>query len=61
MPAATDADAAEGMLGESVRVLLDAGPSAGEVPSTIVDVTGEPGRVLNEIVAPLGAEIVDEG
>jgi tRNA A37 threonylcarbamoyladenosine synthetase subunit TsaC/SUA5/YrdC len=52
-------------------VLLDAGPSAGEVPSTIVDVTGEPGRVLrvgavplsrlNEIVEPLGAEIVDEG
>jgi tRNA threonylcarbamoyl adenosine modification protein (Sua5/YciO/YrdC/YwlC family) len=71
MPAATDADAAEAMLGESVRVLLDAGPSAGEVPSTIVDVTGEPGRVLrvgavplsrlNEIVEPLGAEIVDEG
>jgi tRNA threonylcarbamoyl adenosine modification protein (Sua5/YciO/YrdC/YwlC family) len=71
MPAATDADAAEEMLGESVRVLLDAGPSAGEVPSTIVDVTGEPGRVLrvgavplsrlNEIVEPLGAEIVDEG
>ena len=41
------------------------------MPSTIVDVTGQPGRVLrlgavslerlNEIVAPLGVEIVDEG
>lgn len=69
--AATDADAAESMLGEQVEVLLDAGPTPGEVPSTIVDVTGDKGRVLrlgavslerlNEIVAPIGAEIVDEG
>jgi tRNA threonylcarbamoyl adenosine modification protein (Sua5/YciO/YrdC/YwlC family) len=71
LPAATDADAAESMLGDAVEVLLDAGESAGEVPSTIVDVTGETGRVLrlgavslerlNEIVSPIGAEIVDEG
>ena len=71
LPAATDADAAEAMLGDAVEVLIDAGESAGDVPSTIVDVTGETGRVLrlgavslerlNEIVSPLGAQIVDEG
>ncbi|HEX4978300.1 MAG TPA: L-threonylcarbamoyladenylate synthase [Nocardioides sp.] len=71
MPAATDADAAEDMLGESVEVLLDGGVSPGGEASTIVDVTGETGRVLrlgavgldrlNEIVGPLGATIVDEG
>jgi tRNA A37 threonylcarbamoyladenosine synthetase subunit TsaC/SUA5/YrdC len=59
------------MLGESLAVLLDGGPTPGPVPSTIVDVTGQTGRVLrlgavpldrlNEIVGPLGAEIVDEG
>jgi tRNA threonylcarbamoyl adenosine modification protein (Sua5/YciO/YrdC/YwlC family) len=69
--AATDADAAESMLGEKVEVLLDSGPTAGEVPSTIVDVTGDTGRVLrlgavslerlNEIVSPIGGTIVDEG
>lgn len=71
MPAATDADQAEAMLGASVEVILDAGPTAGSVPSTIIDVTGDTGRVLrrgaltlerlNEVVAPLGVAIVDEG
>jgi tRNA threonylcarbamoyl adenosine modification protein (Sua5/YciO/YrdC/YwlC family) len=71
LPAATNADQAASMLGDDVEVLLDAGESPGETPSTIVDVTGDTGRVLrlgavslarlNEIVAPLGAEIVDEG
>lgn len=71
LPAATDADTAEAMLGEHVRVILDAGPTPGEVPSTIIDCTGDQGRVLrrgaltlaelNEVLAPLGAEIVDEG
>jgi tRNA A37 threonylcarbamoyladenosine synthetase subunit TsaC/SUA5/YrdC len=52
-------------------VLLDAGRSPSAEASTIVDVTGDTGRVLrlgavplvrlNQIVAPLGAEIVDEG
>jgi L-threonylcarbamoyladenylate synthase len=69
--AATDADAAEAMLGDKVEVLLDSGATPGDVPSTIVDVTGETGRVLrlgavpldrlNEIVSPVGATIVDEG
>ena len=71
LPAATDADAAEEMLGEKIAVLLDGGPTPGDLPSTIVDVTGDVGRVLrlgavpldrlNEIVSPIGAEIVDEG
>ena len=71
MPAATDADAADDMLGESIEVLLDGGTSPGGEASTIVDVTGETGRLLrlgaiplerlNEIVEPLGATIVDEG
>ncbi len=70
-PAATDADAAEEMLGGSTQVLLDAGSTPGDLPSTIVDATGDVARVLrigavslerlNEIVAPLGVEIVDEG
>jgi tRNA threonylcarbamoyl adenosine modification protein (Sua5/YciO/YrdC/YwlC family) len=71
LPAATDADSAEDMLGEQVRVILDAGPTPGAVPSTIIDCTGEHGRVLrqgvlslsriNEVISPLGAEIADEG
>jgi tRNA threonylcarbamoyl adenosine modification protein (Sua5/YciO/YrdC/YwlC family) len=71
LPAAQDADSAEAMLGTSVRIILDSGPTPGAEPSTIVDVTGSQGRVLrigavtlerlNEIVAPLGVEITDEG
>jgi L-threonylcarbamoyladenylate synthase len=71
LPAATDADAAEEMLGGSVSVILDSGSTPGSVPSTILDVTGPSGRVLrlgalsldrlNEIVEPLGVEISDEG
>jgi L-threonylcarbamoyladenylate synthase len=71
LPAATDADQAEQMLGASVAVVLDAGATPGPVPSTIVDATTYDGRVLrrgavplerlNEIIAPTGATIVDEG
>jgi tRNA threonylcarbamoyl adenosine modification protein (Sua5/YciO/YrdC/YwlC family) len=71
MPAAQDADAAEQMLGSSVEVVLDAGPSPGPEPSTIVDVTGPQGRLLragvitlemlNQVVAHLDNEITDEG
>ncbi|QIK67115.1 threonylcarbamoyl-AMP synthase [Nocardioides sp. HDW12B] len=70
LPAATDADGAEEMLGTAARVLLDAGPTAGPVPSTIVDCTTDRGRVLrqgvialetlNEVVEPLGAVVTDE-
>ncbi|AXK34705.1 threonylcarbamoyl-AMP synthase [Streptomyces armeniacus] len=39
-PAPQDCDAAQEMLGESVSVYLDGGPTAEPVPSSIVDVTG---------------------
>ena len=71
MPAATDADGVEEMLGDRLEVLLDGGPTKGDVPSTIVDVTSETGRLLragavsledlNDILLSMGAEIVDEG
>jgi tRNA A37 threonylcarbamoyladenosine synthetase subunit TsaC/SUA5/YrdC len=37
---------AQEMLGESVAVYLDGGPSPGSVASTILDITGPTGRVL---------------
>jgi L-threonylcarbamoyladenylate synthase len=71
MPAATDADQAEQMLGDEVAVIIDAGESPGGEASTIVDVTGTQGRVLrrgalsleqlNEVLEPLGATLTDEG
>jgi tRNA threonylcarbamoyl adenosine modification protein (Sua5/YciO/YrdC/YwlC family) len=70
-PAATDADQAAEMLGESVAVIVDAGTSPGGEASTIVDCTGTQGRVLrrgalslerlNEVLEPLGATLTDEG
>ncbi len=47
-PAATDADEAERMLGESVEVFLDGGPRSGTASSTILDCTGAQPRVLRE-------------
>jgi len=70
-PAATEADEAERMLGEEVAVILDGGTSPGGEASTIIDVTGERGRVLrrgalaladlNAVLEESGATIVDEG
>ena len=40
-PAARSVDEAQAMLGESVSVYLDGGPTAGGEPSTIIDCTGE--------------------
>jgi tRNA threonylcarbamoyl adenosine modification protein (Sua5/YciO/YrdC/YwlC family) len=70
-PAATDADEAERMLGEEVEVIIDAGAAGGGEASTIIDVTGEQGRVLRRGALPLeelnaaleeiGVTIVDEG
>ncbi|MEU9556097.1 L-threonylcarbamoyladenylate synthase [Streptomyces fumanus] len=40
-PAPEDCDAAQSMLGDSVSVYLDGGPTPGNEPSSIVDVTGE--------------------
>jgi tRNA threonylcarbamoyl adenosine modification protein (Sua5/YciO/YrdC/YwlC family) len=75
LPAATDADRAEEMLGDDVDVIVDAGPlhpdSTVALASTILDVTGAQGRVLrrgalsleqlNAVLEPLGASLTDEG
>ncbi len=45
-PPATTADQARDQLGYEVAVYLDAGPSGEPIPSTIVDVTGDPPRVV---------------
>jgi tRNA threonylcarbamoyl adenosine modification protein (Sua5/YciO/YrdC/YwlC family) len=70
-PAATDADAAEEMLGDVVAVIVDAGVSPGGEASTIVDATAPQGRVLrrgalslgklNAAIADHGVQLVDEG
>jgi tRNA threonylcarbamoyl adenosine modification protein (Sua5/YciO/YrdC/YwlC family) len=71
MPAALDADHAEEMLGDKVEVIVDAGESPGGLASTIVDVTGDQGRVrrrgalslaaLTAVLEPRGETLVDEG
>lgn len=48
MPAATSADLATTMLGESVEVVLDSGASPGGVASTILDCTSAKPRILRE-------------
>ena len=67
MPAATDADQAEEMLGEDVSVIVDGGAAAGGEASTIVDATGPDPKVLrwgaidrdelNRVLVPLGKAI----
>src|SRR5262245_20104838 len=46
LPAATEADAAAGMLGDSFEVVLDGGPSPQGRASTILDVRGDRPRLL---------------
>lgn len=53
-PAATDADQAEAMLGDAVAVILDGGPTADSLASTIVDCTGGQPRVLR--IGAIGVE-----
>jgi L-threonylcarbamoyladenylate synthase len=50
--APTSVEAAEEQLGESVAVYLDGGPCTGDVPSTIVDLTGSVPRLLRPGVIP---------
>lgn len=45
-PAATNADEAAEMLAAQVAVILDGGPTADSLPSTIIDCTGDQPRVL---------------
>jgi tRNA threonylcarbamoyl adenosine modification protein (Sua5/YciO/YrdC/YwlC family) len=52
-PPATTADQAMAQLGDSVAVYLDGGSCAGEVPSTIVDLTGSVPRLLRRGVIPV--------
>ncbi|APU42202.1 L-threonylcarbamoyladenylate synthase [Streptomyces sp. NPDC056254] len=47
-PAPEDCDAAREMLGDSVSVYLDGGPTPGIEPSSIVDVTGKVPLLLRE-------------
>lgn len=71
MPAATDADQAEEMLGELVAIVVDDGESPGGRASTIVDATRPQGRVLrrgaipvaqlNAVLEPLGVSLTDDG
>ena len=52
-PAATDADQAAEMLGASVSVILDGGPTSDDRPSTILDCTAERPRVLRVGAVPV--------
>jgi tRNA threonylcarbamoyl adenosine modification protein (Sua5/YciO/YrdC/YwlC family) len=47
-PAPQDCDAAQEMLGDAVSVYLDGGPTPDNVPSSIVDVTGQVPILLRE-------------
>ena len=70
-PAATDADAAEEMLGDAVAIIVDAGTSPGGEASTIIDATLPEGRVLrlgalgldvlNAAIEAHGVVLTDEG
>ena len=53
-PAATTAAAAQEQLREDVSVYLDGGPCAADVPSTIVDLTGEVPRLLRAGAVSVG-------
>jgi len=52
-PPATTCDEAMAQLGDSVSVYLDGGPCPGDVPSTIVDLTGSVPRLLRRGVIPV--------
>ncbi|MGH3275590.1 MAG: L-threonylcarbamoyladenylate synthase [Streptosporangiaceae bacterium] len=54
-PAATTAEQAREQLGEAVAVYLDGGPCAGELASTIVDLTGDAPQLLRQGAISIGA------
>jgi L-threonylcarbamoyladenylate synthase len=70
LPAATEAAEADGMLGESVEVVLDAGPSPKGEASTILDVRMSQPRLLragaldvaalNDVLQPLGCTVIED-
>jgi L-threonylcarbamoyladenylate synthase len=53
-PAATTAAGAREQLGDEVEVYLDGGPCESDVPSTIVDLTGDMPRLLRSGAVPIG-------
>lgn len=57
-PPPTTCDEAVEQLGESVTVYLDGGPSGDPVASTIVDVTGDPPRVVR--LGAVGLDVLRE-
>jgi L-threonylcarbamoyladenylate synthase len=57
-PPAVDAEDARGQLGDLVDVYLDAGPSAQQAASTILDLTGAEPRILRS--GPVSAERIAE-
>jgi L-threonylcarbamoyladenylate synthase len=57
-PPAVDADDARNQLGDRVEVYLDAGPSAQQASSTILDLTGPEPRILRS--GPVTAERIAE-
>jgi L-threonylcarbamoyladenylate synthase len=69
LPAATEAAAAAGMLGDKVEVVLDGGPSPKGEASTILDVRASQPRLLrlgalsvaelNDVIQPLGATVIE--
>jgi L-threonylcarbamoyladenylate synthase len=57
-PAAVDADEARRQLGDLVDTYLDAGPSAQQAASTILDLSGNTPRILRE--GPVSTERIAE-
>ncbi len=53
-PAATTAEAAREQLGDAVEIYLDGGPCETDVPSTIVDLTGDMPRLLRGGAVSIG-------
>lgn len=54
-PPATSAQEAAAQLGSSVGLVLDGGPAAGSTPSTVIDCTNSPARILREGAITRGA------
>jgi L-threonylcarbamoyladenylate synthase len=61
MPDALDAQSAAAYFGDAVALIVDGGSAAGGIPSTVVDCTVTPPRVLREGAIPTRAigEVID--
>lgn len=56
-PEARDADELAAQLGDALDLILDGGPAHGGPPSTVVDTTTEPVRILRE--GAVAADLID--